>query len=279
MAKTCSHYSLALIVTMAFVGTSGCRVLHPVPIHGTSKLPYHLTSNEEPQIERGQPRPIIDGVGWVFGIPSKIVLWNWKAENHHISPETEAIMAEYLAVNDLEEVKVRLNQYRPIDDWRRLTRNTSVAWPWRYTFGAVSVLGETVLPGRVFGGDHYNPYTATVHLYSDLPSVGLHESAHAKDFSRRTYPGTYAFAYMIPGVPLWHERVATNDVLYYVDRQEDIRLKREAYHVLFPAYGTYVGGAFGNLVPVASTPLYVGSVVAGHVAGRMTAEEFSDVPQ
>ncbi len=207
------------ILSLMFLA-SGCRILQPIPIRPERcNLPADLNVEGEPQLERGKPRPVIDTVGWVFGIPSKILLWNRKAENHRVSAETEWAMQEYLATNGLEEVKVRVNQYRPIDDFRRLGRNTAVAWPWRYTFGAVSVLGETIVPGRIFGGDHYNPYTGTIHLYSDLPSIALHESAHAKDFARRTYPGTYAAAYLIPLVPLWHERVATNDVLAYVETQ------------------------------------------------------------
>ena len=39
----------------------------------------------------------------------------------------------------------------------------------------------TIFPGRVFGGDRYNPFTNTINLYSDHPSIALHEAAHAKD--------------------------------------------------------------------------------------------------
>ena len=50
------------------------------------------------QIERGKPRPVIDGIGWVVGIPSKIILWDRRVDNHNISPETEAAVTQY--VND-----------------------------------------------------------------------------------------------------------------------------------------------------------------------------------
>ncbi len=236
-----------------------------------NNLPRELNGCDECQMERGQPRPIIDAVGWVVGIPSKLILWDRRAENHRISMETEAILAEYLASNELDQVKVRLNQYRPMDDWRRLRRNTAVAWPWRYTLGTLSVLGETIFPGRIVGGDHYNPYTGTIHIYSDIPAVALHEGAHAKDFARRDYPGTYAAIYLLPCAPLWHESIATREVLAYTDDLGDTRTKREAYHVLFPAYGTYSGSAAGYLLPVAATPLYYGSILAGHAAGRWQA--------
>jgi hypothetical protein len=251
---------------------SGCRVLEPIPIHRVrNNLPSDLTPDHEPIMERGQPRRVIDAFGWVWGIPSKLMLWNRKVESHSISPETEQRLEEYMVDNQLVDVKVRLNQYRPLDDWRRLVRNKSVAWPWRYTFGVVATATETVVPGRLFGGDHFNPYTSTIHLYSDLPAVALHEAAHAKDFSNRKYPGTYAAAYVLPIVPLWHERIASNDVLAYVRDKGDVDAQREAYRLLYPAYGTYGGNAAGVIFPTASAPLFIAGVLAGHAAGRYEA--------
>jgi hypothetical protein len=150
-----------------------------------------------------------------------------------------------------------------------------MAWPWRYSIGTLSVLGETVFPGRIFGGDHFNPYTQTIHLYSDVPAIALHEGAHAKDFSRRNYPGIYAAVYGLPIVPLYHEAVATSDAIAYAQQALDENLQREAYHVLYPAYGTYVGGALGAILPIASVPTYYGSVVLGHILGRWQASGIS----
>ena len=254
---------------LAIIFVSGCRVLEPRPIAVVrNNMPTELIADGEPQIERGKPRTVIDGFGWVWGIPSKLMLWNRNVENHRISPETETLLAEYLETNGLSDVKVRLNQYRPWDDWRRLTRNTSVAWPWRYTFGAVATLGETVVPGRLFGGDHYNPYTGTIHLYGDVPAIAFHEAAHAKDFSNRKYPGTYAAVYILPAVPLWHERIASNDVLSYVLYRGDKRLRRQAYDILYPAYGTYMGDATGYAFPRYANPIYLGGILVGHAMGR-----------
>src|SRR4051794_8369201 len=168
------------------------------------------------QIERGEPRPVLDAVGWTLGIPGKIILWDRRVDRHQISPETEQAISEYLAANDLTSVKVRLNQYAPRDEWRRLVANDAVGGGWRYTFGAVSWLGDAIFPGRLFGGDHFNPYTNTLHIYSDVPAIGLHEAGHAKDWARRRYKGSYAAIYVLPGFPLWHEAVATRDALAYL---------------------------------------------------------------
>jgi hypothetical protein len=253
---------------------SGCRILAPRAIDNSKQniAPELLQANSLP-IERGKPRAIIDGVGWVVGIPSKLLLWDSRIDNHKIGLETEACVAEYLSQNQMGHVKVRLNQYRPWDDMKRLTKNKSMAWPWRYSIGTLSVLGETIVPGRIFGGDHFNPYSQTIHLYSDVPAIALHEAAHAKDFSRRRYPGTYAALYGLPVVPLYHESLATKDALAYAQETDDPALQQEAYRILYPAYGTYVGGAIGSVLPMASFPAYYGSVILGHAAGRWQAAQ------
>ncbi len=69
-----------------------------------------------------KPRPIVDGFGWLWGIPGKITLWDRRVENHSVSLATQQTMETYLSENGLDEIKVRINQYRPIDDWRRLRR-------------------------------------------------------------------------------------------------------------------------------------------------------------
>ncbi len=252
---------------VAMLLSSGCHVLQPRPIEvRTQQFSPELIDGQESQIEVGSRRPIIDGIGWVVGIPDKILLWDRRIANHRISEDTVLAMAEYLEQNNLPQIKVRANQYAPIDDWHRLRKNKTVAWPYRYTLGALSIAGEAILPGRIFGGDHYNPFSDTIHLYSDVPAIAFHEGGHAKDFTRRTYKGTYATSYLI--FPLWHETLASQDALWHVQEQGDVDRIVEANRILYPAYGTYVGNGLGTLVPAYSLPLYYGSVVAGHINGR-----------
>ncbi len=269
-----SPHCLWVGVTVVLALGSGCNPLRPRTIaHQGYRVAPELLALEEPLIQRGKERPVIDTIGWVIGIPSRFLLWDPRIDNHHISVATEAEIAEYMAANELDHVTVRLNQYAPLQDWHRLRSNKSVGWGYRYTLGTLSVLGEAIFPGRIFGGDHYNPFTATAHIYSDVPSIGLHEAAHAKDFSRRFYQGTYALVYLIPGAPLWHEREATADVFAYVDSKADPELREEAYRILYPAYGTYVGSSLGYVAPRYSDPLYIGSVLAGHFAGHRQSIE------
>lgn len=270
------HRFLAILCLAACLpgATAGCAT---APYrYGTVRedaRPVALRSESGPQIVRGKPHAVLDGVGWVFGIPSKITMWNSRMENHRISPETENAVSEYLASNDLDHVKVRLNQYDPCDDWRRLVANKSVGWGWKYSLGTLSWVGETLLPGRVFGGDHYNPFTETIHLYSDIPAVAVHEGGHAKDFATRYYKGTYAAGYLLPIAPLYYEAVATNDAVSYFRAEGRQADELEAYRVLYPAYGTYVGNAAGNLVAGGGFPIYVAGVIGGHITGRMQARQ------
>ncbi|MCC6511212.1 MAG: hypothetical protein IT423_19075 [Pirellulaceae bacterium] len=266
----------ACLLASALVLLSGCQALKPRSITANRWLLSEELRDGSQQVQRGEKRPIIDGVGWVLGIPSKIILWNRRIDNHNISLRTEEVVNDYLVANALDTTRVRINQYAPGDDWRRLVRNKRVAAPWRYTFGAVTTLYETVLPGRLIGGDHYNPYTDTIHLYSDVPAIGLHEAAHAKDFARRQYKGTYAAAYVLPFVPLVHESIATGDALAYSEMNATPAEHREAYNVLYPAYGTYVGSALGSGVPRWANPLYYGSVIGGHIWGRSLSAQIPD---
>jgi hypothetical protein len=236
-----------------------------------------VEATRDSQIERGRQRPVLDGLGWVFGIPSKVILWDQRVENHNVSTDTEEAIRRYLDDNDLDHVKVRINQYAPLEDWRRLRANTTVGWGYRYTLGAVSVAGEAILPGRLFGGDHYNPFTGTIHLYSDVPAIALHEGGHAKDFTRRKLPGTYALATALPVVSLWPEAIATGDAIAYAQDNDASELERESYRILFPAYGTYVGRAIGDFAAPVALPIYAGAVVAGHAVGRVRARSVPNV--
>ncbi|MBC7818672.1 MAG: hypothetical protein IAG10_17420 [Planctomycetaceae bacterium] len=266
---------MSLFALLVLCGLSGCATM---PYAYGSAQRYRtspeLEARNGQQIERGQPNTVLDSVGWVWGIPDKIILWDRRIENHRIGSQTESAIEDYLAKNELTSVKVRLNQYHPGDDWRRLAANDSVGAGWRYTLGTLSVLGETILPGRVFGGDHFNPFTNTIHVYSDVPAVAVHEAGHSKDFAQREWKGTYAAVYLLPGVPLYHEAKATNDALGYLLTESDEQTQRDAYEILYPAYGTYVGGALGGVFTGYGT--YVASVLGGHALGRFKSEQIAN---
>lgn len=218
----------------------------------------------EPQIEVGRKNLIVDTVGNITGIPAKIILGSSKVENHNISEETLETIKSYVQKNkeDVKSTKIRINQFAPVGEFKRLVSNKKMKWWWRATLGVPTTLFS--LTGRLFGGDHYNPYTDTVNIYSDLPSVALHEAGHAADFTEQSKDGrggVYAAGRILTPVVLYQEYAASDHAIEHAREHQDRDTEKESYRTLYPAYGTYVGGA--TQLPYASV---VGAGV-GHVLG------------
>lgn len=231
-----------------------------------------------PQIdlERGDPDPVIDGVGWVLGIPSKLVLWDSRVNNHAVSEKTVEEATEFLAANGVDGVMVRVNQYDPLGEWRRLIENDKVGVGWRATVGGLYTLGYSVLPGRLFGGDWYNPFTDTVHVYSDVPALALEQAAAAKDVREKSHPGFYSAVQLVPFVGIVHEVRSKQKVFEHLDKTGTIDERAEARRVLQPQMGAEVGGQAALMAPGAQALLSVGGAAVGHVVGRVQAARIED---
>ncbi len=267
MTRNCPWLPLLLVICCVGCAATPYR-------YGTQCPPTPRLIDDGEMIERGKPRPVLDTVGWYFGIPGKLILWDRRVDNHNIGAETESVMVGYLVDNQMPDVKVRINQYAPGKEWHRLWKNDHVGLGWRATFGVVSWLGYTIFPGRLFGGDAYNPYTHSIYLYSDIPAVALHEGGHAKDFASRSWPGTYAAVGLLPTASLYVEAVATKDVFAYLKEQQRDAELAAAYRILYPAYGTYVGGELADLFwPGYSALGSIAGAIPGHIIGRYRAKQ------
>ena len=260
---------------------TGCAEL---PYRNGSAADYHNSvplRKGEAQISQGKPDRLMDAAGWYWpgSLVSKLVLWNTHVDSHEISKETTDILREYLRQNNLTDVKVRLNDYDADGELERTRRNKAVAAGWRYTFGALAWLQYKILPGRIFGGDNYNPYSNTINLYSDIPAVALHEAGHAKDFGRRKHKGNYAFAYIIPFFNMYPEALATRDALGYLRTYGSLQEQQAGYNILYPAYGTYIGGGVGDWLTFPwNYVAMAGGVIPGHIAGRGRAATLAPAP-
>lgn len=147
----------------------------------------------------------------------------------------------------------------------------------------MSVTFYTILPDRFFGGDYYNPYTHTVNIYSDLPSVAIHEGGHAKDFEAQKWRGTYAALSIIPFTSLWFEAQATGDAIGYMQNNDLKEMEKESYRILYPAYATYISGEatgftsyFTPIDPWIELAIKAGAVIPAHIIGRVKAAEVDD---
>lgn len=234
------------------------------------------------QAERGRPVWLVDKLGhYFFSLPGKLILWNTRIGNHKISPENMKGLLTYLEGNDLDRVKVRINQYAPLAEFGRLWKNSDVNPFYRATFGFGTWLTYTLLPGRLLAGipglgDSYNPYTNTINLYSDHPAVVVQRASRAKDLVQRHFKGTYAALGIIPGVDLYQEHLATRDAIRYFYWRRDKEKEKSGYFVLFPEYGTHLGQgavAVGPLPAIIYAAVAMPSVVIGHAVGRIQSSK------
>ncbi len=248
--------------TLCFAQATTANLAHEETTHASLE-----STARSADFAHGNPNGLIDGIGWVVGLPGKILHWDRRIDNHDVSSQTEEKLREYITINNLEEVKFRINQYDPLGELTRLRNNKHVAPGWRYTVGSLHLLHYTVFPGRIWGGDAYNPYTNTVNIYSDIPAIGMVEAAYAKDVQSRELPGTYAAVQELPGVSLWHATLATNDVLQYHNAYATKSEQTAAESILAPHYGMQVGGAISSYIPSSSAdPLLIaGGAIAGHI--------------
>lgn len=225
---------------------------------------------EKVDIVRGKPIEVIDLLGNVFSLPQKILLFSDKIDNHMISKDVEEVVYEFINYYQLNDVKVRLNQYCPHDELRRLFNIKHTHFLIRFSLGIVAWISYLVSPNRLVGGDFYNPFTNSVNIFSDHVAIALHELGHALDFKRRKYPGLYALTRYIPFVALYQEFMASKYAVKYLQKTNRDLDEISAYKILYPAYSTYVFGAVYDMLP---TPIlinfYLPFIALGHLLGRL----------
>jgi hypothetical protein len=222
----------------------------------------------EVQVERGRSVWILDAVGNVVSVPKKVLLWNKNVDSHSVSEDTEQEVQAFIKAHpeELKQVKVRMNQWAPVGEFKRLVQNKRVPWYLRVFPGIPTTLWSSVT-GRVLGGDHYNPYTDTVHLFSDDSAIALHELGHAKDFAEHPNPGLYAVGRVLPPVTLHQEHAASDTAVQHFKDKGDREGELRSYSTLYPAFGTYAGSYSG--LPYGN---YIGAGV-GHLFGAVERRE------
>jgi hypothetical protein len=269
--------AIGLLTLLAIVSTANGYEPPEITAESTGDIQFGAALgaplNGPIDIEHGEPNKVLDGVGWVIGVPSKLLLLDSRADNHAVSSNTVEQTREFLSDHNVEGVMVRVNQYDPVGEWKRLMKNDRVGLGWRATVGAVYTLGYSVIPGRVFGRDWYNPFTDTVHVYSDVPALALEQAAHAEEIRNLSHPGFYSAVQMLPLVGIVHEARAKQAVFEYVDKNGTVDEQAEARRVLAPQLGLELGGQAAAFIPQANALASLGGVAVGHVVGRYQASQ------
>ena len=214
--------------------------------------------------------PPLDLFGDLLSKLPQLLFWNRQYGNHQITPETEAVMAEFMNHYDMTDVKVRLNQWAPHKELGRLIKNPHIAWPYKILYFPSTLIVSLI--ARPFSGllisDYFDPGSNTINIFSDDPAIALHEAGHALDFMRAEYKGTYALARVAPGVNLFQEGIATNEAMFYLEEQGQYEDLLRSYKVLYPAYATYVIAYLAS-----APPAYFGAILLGHWVGRSAAKD------
>lgn len=263
------HIHQRLIITALLIHLCGCVSLPDgsSTTVGCSLLPQTTEDvGSEPQIVVGNPNRFVDGIGWIVGVPAKLALWDRRADNHSVSPETIAEVTMHLRDHQMNSVMVRVNQYDPLGEWKRLCQNKNIPLGWRMVGGSFTVLKYSLLPGRIFGEDWYNPFTESLHLYSDIPSLGINEAVYARQVRDHKNPGGYATIKVIPIVGMWHETRSTTEALEYIARNGTAEDREEAYRILYPSYGGNWGAGLGSVIPFGSVWTRIAGSLLGHLA-------------
>jgi hypothetical protein len=261
---------VTIAVLAMLAATASTARAQDLPIWDPARHATAPVGNQS-QFEHGEPHKVVDAVGWVFGIPKKLIVWDRRAVNHRVSDETERDLSQYMEANGLSSTKVRVNEYDPIGEWRRLGSNKEVGAGWRYTFGALGTLGYTLFPGRLFGTDGYNPYTDTIYVYSDIPCLAEEQASYAKLVRARRYPGSYVAVTSLPFIQLLPEKQSKTEVLDYTLSSGTPDEQREATRVLYAEFGAEVGGQASVLLG-AGLPLTFAGAGVGHVAATAEAK-------
>jgi predicted Zn finger-like uncharacterized protein len=222
-------------------------------------------------IVRGNPIEVVDQLGNIASFSSKLLLLSSKIDNHAISSDVERRIIEFIMHHELYDIKVRLNQFAPDGEIMRIVSNNKMHSLMRFLFGIIYIPAYLLNPGRLFGGDYYNPASNTVNIFSNHVAIALHELGHALDFRNRKYPGLYQAFRFIPFAALYQEWKASYYAIMFLRGKKYFEDEIEAYKILYPAYSTYVFGAVYELVPSLLGWFFLPFIIIGHVIGRCHA--------
>jgi hypothetical protein len=277
-----------IVVSCALSNCLGC--VRSTYRYGVSDERLVATLPQNPNVVSvGGVHPNIDRLGKVVQYPGT-VLRKWfpsqdPFEQLPINKRREiavAVATNYLDDNGLKGVFIDVLEYNPPLQWQRLVDNNRVSPVWKYSLGTAYHLGYSILPGRAFGYDRYNPFTNTLSINSARPSNTLFTAGYVKKIYDQRYPGTYVAANLLPIMPLIRDTSIANDVLTYSHVQQEWRLKHELYPLVYGRLGGDVVSQATSLIPsMAYMPFYMSPLLsrAGRLIGKATGTAIADLEE
>lgn len=257
-------HRVAIVASCAVLGcASAPEVYHPTePRYAEDQIEL---PDATPQIEQGRDLLLLDGLNhYLLSLPVKLLLLDWRLQDHTFPERDRQILEYYLEVNQLRSVKVRFNEWDPIGEWQRMWSNSQVGVGYRATLGLITWVRYTLFPDRVFGGlpipfvgggDHFNPFSNTIHLFSSDLGVILHEAGHAKDYLRHRSRGTtFVLPRLVPGVDLFQEARASQDAIQFLYCIREDEAEARAYKTLASCARTTSPARAGASSPCSSSP-------------------------
>lgn len=257
-----------VIALLLILSITGCAV-KSAGYCGLSSRQHLRSTSPQVQFIQGKPHPLLDRMQKLAEVPTRIIRWRSNTADTSAPGESVEVLQDYMQENRLTDVPVLVNEYDPTGEWQRLRQNDRIAPGWRYTAGVVSVASYTLIPGRVIGQDHYNPFTNSLSVNSDRVSGSLNAAAYAKDIHAQEHAGFYAFAGSLPGLSLFKSTRAVNDVLQYAQAAGHWNLEREVYRGQYPLVAAESVSPAGYFVsPLAGIALTMGGGTVGYAVGR-----------
>lgn len=224
-------------------------------------------------VDRGEPHPHLDRMRDVVQFPRKLFRFG-RPDSRPTTDEVEQTVVTYLEKNDLTDVAVEVGEYEPSRQWQRLRENQRVGPLWKYSVGSLTIVGYSLLPGRVFGIDCYNPFTDTLCINSRNPPKALFEAARAKALRSEQFVGSSVVLSSLPVIRSVADIRQSSDVLSYLRAEEQWELETAAYPELYAGIGKEAIGLAGWFIPFDLGPgLGFGGRLLGNATGRVVANQ------
>lgn len=252
----------------ALVAICGCCVTRETPWEPRESLTA-VATDDRVVVKRGTLSKTHKWVAAVVQFPGP---WLRRYSKHPERFDWDAVAeqtAAYLEQHGQTDVIVLVNDHDPAADWRRLRENHSVSPIARYSLGAFDWTARVLLPPRVWGYSHFDPFSNSLYLGSDSVPMAMYQAAFAARAARAKNPAAVSAVGSLPLLGIWHQRRCTQDLVAYAQDKNDWGLERDVYEVVYPEIGAEHAGPARYLIPVwwAGPAVRLGGATVGRIAG------------